>query len=536
MDAVFAVQPHHPKNYYRTRSFMNVRMPRKYLLGVDIGTSGSTGIIVDRELTLVDSVSVEHETEYPRQGWAEHDADDVWWDDFVTITQQLLKRSDIEPEDIRGVGVSAIHPAMVPLDEHGDPLRRAILYGVDTRSNEEIELLNDQIGEDRIYEVSGNSLTFQSVGPKILWYKRNEPEKFAQTDTILDATGYVVSQLTGEYTIDNAVAAFFHPLYNLSTLDWDDEMLAELDISRDMLPDPQWSTEIAGEVTAEAAEETGLAAGTPVIVGTGDAQASQLSVGAVEPGEAIFMYGTTGVIYTMLEEERTTPELWAFPHCVEGRYGLAGGMATSGAIVRWFRNEFGDSLENRDAVGKARYSHLNARASEIPPGSEGLVLLPYFSGERTPINDESARGTITGMTLSHTKYHLYRAVLEGVGYGFRHHVSAMDDAGFSIDRVKAIGGGAQSDLWRQIVSDITGVTQEYVSNPVGSPLGGAYLAGMGVGVFDNLEELKELTEVESETTPDESAASVYDEYYSVYRDLYPQIRDSMHRLAQLGNE
>jgi xylulokinase len=346
----------------------------------------------------------------------------------------------------------------------------------------------------------------------------------------------VVSRLTDEYTIDNAVAAFFHPLYDLSTLEWDDEMLDELDISRDMLPEPRWSTEIAGEVTDEAAAETGLAAGTPVIVGTGDAQASQISVGAVEPGDAIFMYGTTGVIYTMLEEERTTPELWAFPHCVEGRYGLAGGMATSGAIVKWFRDQFGDSLDDRDAVGKARYSRLNAEASDIPPGSEGLMLLPYFSGERTPINDEAARGTITGLTLSHTKFHIYRAVLEGIGYGFRHHVSAMNDAGFAIDRVRAIGGGARSDLWRQVVSDITGVTQEYVSNPVGSPLGGAYLAGMGVGVFDDFDKLTESTDVETVTTPDDSVVDIYDEYYSIYRDLYPQIRDSMHGLAQLGDE
>lgn len=511
-------------------------MSQEYLLGVDIGTSSSTGIIVDRDLNIHGSVSVEHETVYPKQGWAEHDADEVWWDDFVSISQPLLRRTKIDPEDVGGVGISAIHPAMLPVDVNGNPLRRAILYGVDTRSTEEIEILNDQIGEDRVYEVSGNSLTFQSVGPKILWYKRNEPEKFEQTDKILDATGYVVSQLTDEYTIDNAVAAFFHPLYNLSTLDWDDEMLSELGLSRDMLPEPDWSTEIAGEVTAEAAAETGLAAGTPVVIGTGDAQASQISVGAVNPGEAIFMYGTTGVIYTMLEEERTTPELWAFPHCVEGRYGLAGGMATSGAIVNWFRDEFGDALDDRDAVGKARYSRLNERASKIPPGSEGLVVLPYFSGERTPINDESARGTITGLTLSHTKFHIYRAVLEGIGYGFRHHVSAMDDAGLSIERVKAIGGGAQSDLWRQIVSDITGVVQEYVSNPVGSPLGGAYLAGMGVGVFDDLEQLTELTEVETETHPDDSVSDIYDEYYAVYRDLYPQIRDSMHRLAKLGNE
>lgn len=511
-------------------------MAGDYLLGIDIGTSSSTGILVDSELNLVESAMVPHDKAVPRPGWAEHDADEVWWSDFVTITRRLLEGPDVDPDDILGVGVSAIHPAIVPIDRDGVPLRRGILYGVDTRSTQEIEILNDRIGEDHIYEVSGNSLTFQSVGPKILWYKRNEPEKFERTEKILDATGYVVSQLTGEYTIDNAIAGFFHPLYNLSTLEWEDEMLEAVGIDANLLPEPHWSTEIAGTVTSAAASETGLAEGTPVVVGTGDAQASQISVGAVDPGDAIFMYGTTGVIYTMLEEEQTTPELWAFPHCVEGRYGLAGGMATSGAVVRWFKEEFGGEAVIGEGTGKASYNRLNDEAADIDPGSEGLVVLPYFSGERTPINDDSARGTIAGLTLSHTKYHVYRAILEGIGYGFRHHLETLKEAQVPIDRVRAIGGGAQSGLWRQIMSDITGTTQEYVSNPIGSPLGSAYLAGMGVGVFEDLDQLDELTEVRTVTEPDATVADTYDEYYSVYRDLYPQMRDSMHRLASLGDQ
>lgn len=507
-----------------------------YLLGVDIGTSGSTGIILDTELNVVDSATVSHDTSVPKPGWAEHDADEVWWSDFVQVTNRLLNTTAVPPADIAGVGVSAIHPALLPLNERGEPLRPAILYGVDTRSSEEIELLNERVGRKRIYEACGNALTFQSVGPKILWYKRNEPERFERTETFVDATGYVVAQLTGEYTMDNAIAAFFHPLYDPSELTWNNEMLAEMGLDRSRFPEPQWATDIAGYVTDEAAFKTGLAAGTPVITGTGDALASQVSVGAVDPGDAIFMYGTTGVIYATLAERRSTPELWSFPHCLEGKYAIAGGMATSGAIVRWFRDELAGPTVVEEGTGKASYDRLNERAAEIAPGSEGLMMLPYFSGERTPINDDSARGTITGLTLSHTAYHVYRAILEGIGYGFRHHVETMERADVSLERVLAIGGGARSDLWRQIVSDITDTTQQYVTNPIGSPLGGAYLAGLGTDVFDGIDRLTELTTIEESTRPDPETTAVYDEYYDVYRDLYPEIRTQMHRLASLGSD
>jgi xylulokinase len=511
-------------------------MSETYLLGVDIGTSGSTGILIDPALNVVESVSVDHDVSVPAPGWAEHDADEVWWNDFTRITQELVETTDVSPDDIAGVGVSALHAAMLPLDESGTPLRPAILYGVDTRSGEEIDDLNEQLGPERIYDACGNALTFQSVGPKILWYERNEPDRFDRTEQIVDATGYIVYKLTGEYTIDNAIAAFFHPLFDPTELAWNDDMFDELGLDRDLLPEADWSTEIAGAVTGDAADATGLAEGTPVIVGTGDALASQVSVGAVDPGDAIFMYGTTGVIYTTLDESRSTPELWSFPHCLEGQYTIAGGMATSGAVVKWFKNQFGGDAILDEGVGKASYAHLNEKAAELDPGSDGLVVLPYFSGERTPINDDSARGTIAGLTLSHTKFHVYRAILEGVGYGFRHHLETMRDAGVPIDRVLAIGGGAQSDLWRGIVSDVTGVSQEYVSNPVGSPLGGAYLAGLGTDVFEGLEPLKEATTVATTTRPNTAHTETYDEYYEVYRDLYPSMRDEMHRLSALGNQ
>ena len=511
-------------------------MSDQYLLGVDIGTSGSTGILVDPELNVVESVSTSHEVSYPNPGWAEEDPEEDWWDGFTKITELLLRRTGIDPNKISGVGVSGLAPTMVPLDESGSPLRPAILYGVDTRSDEEIGILNEQIGEDRIYEVSGNSLTYQSVGPKILWYKRNEPEKFEQTDKIVDTTGFITYKLTGNYSIDNATAGFFHPLYNPSELEWEEEMFNEMGLPHDFLPETKWSTDIAGSVTQSASEATGLAEGTPVIVGSFDALTSLISVGGIEDGDSVFMYATTGVMYTTVDEERRTPELWCTPHCLEGKYAIGGGMATAGAITEWFIDQFGGSAVNTDSVGKSRYKHLNDEAADIPPGSEGLMMLPYFSGERTPISDDSARGTITGLTLSHTKSHIYRAILEAVGYGFRHHYQTMEQANVPVGDALAIGGGAQSDLWRQIVSDITGVTQHYVSDPIGSPLGDAYLAGRGTGVFTDLEPLKQKSNIQTTTEPDIDSKEIYDEYYATYRSLYSSMKDDMHQLADLGKK
>jgi xylulokinase len=512
-------------------------MAEPCLLGIDIGTSGSSGVIVDRNLRVLAVDSVSHEVHSPKPGRAEHDAEDVWWTDFARLSTRLLEQSGVDPEMIAGVGVSALHTALLPVDDDGDPLRRGILYGVDTRSTDEIEDLNDRLGEDRIYDVCGNRLSYQSVGPKMLWYRRHEPDRFESTAQFLDATGYVVYRLTGNYTIDKANASFFHPLYDLSALEWADEMFEATGLPRDAVPESRWATDIAGTVTDAAADATGLAAGTPVVVGTGDSIASLVGVAAVTDRDSIFMYGTTGVIYTTLDEEVRSRKLWAFPHCLEDKYVLGGGMATAGAVVRWFADQFGADSGARSGDGddSSVYQRLDAEAASVPPGADGLIMLPYFSGERTPMNDESARGLLAGLTLSHTQAHVYRAILEGIAYGFRHHLETMRQAGVDPELVRAIGGGAGSDLWRQIVSDVTGVTQEYAATSIGSPLGDAYLAGLGTGVFEDLSTIEAATTVADRTQPDPTTSAVYDECYEVYRSLYPETKSSVHRLADLAD-
>jgi xylulokinase len=504
------------------------------LLGFDIGTTNSKGIVVDSDLEVVASASVPHGVSTPNPGWVEHDATEVWWGEFVAVVQELVSEPGVVPDRIAGVGISGLAPSVLPLDAAGDPLRPGILYGIDTRSGAEIDHLTDRIGEDRLTEVCGNGLSFQSAGAKLLWYKRNEPDRYARTEVVVDAVGYVVSQLTGEYVMDNAVASFYDPLYDLSDQSWSREMIDAADLDPGLLPETKWSSEVAGAVTPEAAAATGLAAGTPVVTGAVDAIAALLSVGGVEHGDTVFMYGTTGVVYTTVSEPHPVSELWATPHCIEDTYAVGGGMATSGAITEWFVEQFAGASGD-DADGSDPYDRLTGAAAGIAPGSDGLVVLPYFSGSRTPLNDDRARGAIAGLTLSHTEAHVYRAILEGVGYGFRHNLEAMQAADVPIDRTFAIGGGARSDLWRQIVSDITGAEQAYVSDPLGAPLGGAYLAGVGTGVFDGYDRLRASATVSTTTTPDPDRGTTYDEYYDVYRDLYPSMREGIHRLAELGD-
>ncbi len=506
----------------------------EWLLGFDIGTTNSKGVVVDRNLDVVAAASIPHGVSTPNPGWVEHDPIQVWWEEFVEVVGELLSQPGVSPDRIAGIGISGLAPSVLPLDAAGEPLRPGILYGVDTRSGAEIELLTDRIGADRLVEVCGNDLSFQSAGAKLLWYKRNEPERYARTETVVDAVGYVVSRLTDEYVMDNAVASFYDPLFDLRGLEWSREMIDAADLDPELLPETGWSADVAGEVTPAAAEATGLAAGTPVVTGTVDAIAALLSVGGVDHGDTVFMYGTTGVVYTTVSEPHPVSDLWATPHCIEGMYAVGGGMAACGALTEWFVDHFGADSGTNDAPDP--YSRLADEAAGVDPGADGLVVLPYFNGSRTPLNDDRARGAIAGLTLSHTEAHVYRAILEGVGYGFRHNLEAMQAADVPIGRTFAIGGGARSDLWRQVVSDITGVEQAYVSDPLGAPLGGAYLAGVGTGAFDGYDRLREVAGVSTTTTPGPDRTAMYDEYYDVYRDLYPSMKAGIHRLTELGND
>jgi xylulokinase len=486
-------------------------------LGVDIGTFESKGVLVDTEGRIHAEARHPHKMLVPRPGWAEHRAEEDWWGDFVTVTRALLAQSGIHADQVKAVAVSAIGPCMLPVDSAGAPLMNGVLYGVDTRASAQIAALNASIGEDRIHATCGNALTSQSVGPKILWLKEERPEIFARTAKVLTSTSYLTWKLTDEHAIDHYTAANFSPLYDVVRLDWTDELASFLPLDR--LPRLMWSTDIAGYVTAQAAAETGLAIGTPVTCGTIDAAAEAVSVGVRNPGEMMMMYGSTIFIIQVTERPIRDPRLWYAPWLTPGLHASMAGLSTSGTLTHWFRDQLA-----RDAD----FAALAAEAAASPKGAKGLLCLPYFSGERTPIHDPQAKGAFFGMDLTHSRGDLFRAVLEGIAAGTAQVTEAYAQAGAAPQKVVAVGGGTQNAVWMQATSDMTGLSQVICEKTLGASYGDAFLAAVAIGTVGP-EEIASWNPVAGMVRPEKVAA--YDRHYPLWKALYAQTRDIAHALG-----
>ena len=492
-----------------------------YTLGIDIGTFESKGVLVTDEGRIVAQASRPHQMIVPRPGWAEHRAEQDWWGDFVFITKGLLADSGVRPADIKAVASSAIGPCMLPVDATGQPLMNGVLYGVDTRAQAEIDLLNGQIGPDTILSRCGNALTSQSVGPKILWLRRTHPDLWAQTAKVMTATSYLTFRLTGQTVIDHYTAAGFTPLYDIRRQDWCFD-LGDI-CGPDLLPRLLWSGQIAGHVTAQAAAETGLAPGTPVTCGTIDAAAEAISVGVHAPGDMMMMYGSTIFIIQLTAERLTDARLWQAPWLFPGQHASMAGLATSGTLTHWFRDQFARDLPKADAFGT-----LTEEAMTSPPGAKGLLCLPYFSGERTPLHDPMAKGAFFGLNLTHSRGDMYRAVLEGIASATRAVTETYASAGSPPKRVLAVGGGTKNAPWLQATSDLTGLDQTVCGITVGASYGDAFLAALAVGSAQP-GDMARWNPPETVVAADNHPA--YARQYPLFQRLYRQTRDIM---AELG--
>ncbi len=499
-------------------------MAAAHLLGIDIGTYSSKGVLVEQSGQVAASAGVEHELSLPHPGHVEHDAEKVWWGDFRRLVRELLARSGVEPRRIAGIGISAISPAVVPADERGLALRPAILYGIDTRATREIE---------ELHALTGATLSSQSAAPKLLWIRRNEPEVWARTRRILNGCGYLVLRLTGEAVIDVYDACLFAPFFDPAARAWSPELAAHL-APVEWMPRVRWTCEVAGRVSAEAARECGLAEGTPVITGTADAAAEAISAGLSEVGELMLMYGSSTFFILRTGQLREPAGFWASPFLEQGTYVVAGGTATAGSLTRWFRDNFGaEELAAQRAGGADAYQALAALAVSSPPGARGLVVLPYFSGERTPLHDPQACGVVFGLGLGHTRADVYRALLEAVGYGIRHNLEALAEQGCRAERILAVGGGTRNPAWMQMVSDIAGIAQDIPGEQIGASYGDAFLAGIGAGLFRGTGEVRRWVQPGRSVRPDAGARAVYDGSYRIYRELYRRNASLMRELGEL---
>ena len=494
-----------------------------YTLGIDIGTFESKGVIVDDQGNIIATATQPHEMIVPQPGWAEHRADEDWWHDFCTISLQLLSDTKIDPKDIKAVATSAIGPCMLPVDAAGKPLMNAVLYGVDTRAEAEIEALVDAIGADRILHTCGNALTSQSVGPKILWLKNNRPDLYAETAKIVTSTTYLVQRLTGEYAIDHYTAANFSPLYDVAKQYWTQALAPEI-IAPEKLPRLMWSTEIAGRITAKAAGETGLAEGTPVTCGTIDAAAEAVSVGVQNPGEMMVMYGSTIFIIALTEGRVNDPRLWYAPWLFPGQHASMAGLSTSGTLTHWFRDQFARELPRETAFGR-----LAEEAAASPPGANGLLVLPYFMGERTPIYDARAKGTFFGLNLTHTRGDMFRALLEGIANGTAHVIETFRETGQETTGIRAVGGGLKNLVWLQATSDIAKVPQVVSDKSIGASYGDAYLAALAIGTAAP-GDITKWNPPKTQIEPEPHA--IYDSQYRLFRKLHSQTRDIAHALGE----
>ena len=501
------------------------------LLGIDIGTYSSKGVICRVDGSLIAEARVDHGVSIPRPGYVEHDANGIWWSDVKLLALQLVAKMP-KGDKIASVGISTIGPCLVPVDRHGNPLRPGILYGVDTRASKQIGDLEDRYGREALVELNGMRLTSQAIGPKILWLREEEFETYQRASLFVTATSYIIYRLTNRFVIDRHTASHFDPLFDIRRQDWDFRFGDGI-VDRDRLPDLGWSDEVAGETTLDAADETGIPVGTPVTFGAVDALSEALSVGVIAPGDLMIMYGSTPFFIFVLDAPIATSELWLTCGAFEGQYALAAGLATSGSATTWFRDQFGRDLkEAEERSGPNRYAELAGEAGTSPAGARGLLMMPYLSGERTPIHDPDARGILAGITLSHTRADIYRALLEGTAFEMRHNLVSMQRSGAAVKRAIVIGGGASNRLWLQLVLDIAGVSQTVPERVIGASLGDAFLAGLAAGmIHDRGALLREWVRYSGEVVPNPTFSSKYDSLYSLFRRPYEDTRSTVHELA-----
>ncbi len=505
-----------------------------YLIGVDIGTTGAKTLIISETGDVVASAAVEYPLYMPHPNWSEQDPQD-WWCATVQSVQAALAQAKVAPREVKGLGLTGQMHGLVLLDKDGHVLRPAILWN-DQRTGAECQWITERIGFSRLMELVCNPALPGFTAPKIVWVREHEPQVYEQVAHILLPKDYIRYRLTGEFATEVSDASGML-LLDMRQRAWSDGMLHALDIPGGWLPTCYESPVISGRVTEVAAQATGLPLGLPVVGGGGDQAAQAVGSGIVRGGLVSATIGTSGVIFAHTDEMRVEPQgrLHAFCHAVPGKWHVMGVMLSAGGSLRWFRDALGQPEKTvAELIGRDPYELLTEEAERVPPGSEGLVFLPYLTGERTPYPDPNARGAFIGLTVRHTKAHLARAVLEGVAFGLRDSLELLKGLGQSVTQVRASGGGARSELWQQILADVFGVELVTLNITEGASYGAALLAGVGAGICTSIEEACDrVIRITRHVKPVPKNVARYEEYYRLYRSLYPALKPTFDRATQM---
>ena len=491
-----------------------------YLLGIDVGTTATKLIVVSDQGRIAAEASRPSTLHAPRSTWAEEDPQQ-WWGNVCALVPEVLDKAGLKPTGIAAIGICGMVPALVLLDAEGNLLRPAILMN-DARAVGEIaEQRRATAGAD-VLARTGSAITQQSIGPKLLWLRRHEPDVLRRTAHVMGSYEYIACRLTGACTVERNWA-LESGLFDLHTEDWDDGLLRLARAERALLGELHWPAEIIGTVTREAGRATRLAEGTPVVAGSADHVASAFSAGLRQQGDLLVKLGGSGDLLFALDRAETDHRLYLDYHVIPGKFLINGCMASSGSLIRWFRDQFAPHSE---------YAELDAEAASLPAGAGGLILLPYFLGEKTPLNDPLARGTLVGLTLAHTRAHVFRAVLEGISFGFLHHLEVLAERQHVPARGRVTNGGAHSALWRQITADVLGLPLEVIAHHPGSSLGAAFVAGKGAGVFTDWGDIEKFVEVRGVIRPDPENHERYRTLFKIYREIYEKLKDTFPELAR----
>jgi len=487
-----------------------------YFIGIDSSTTATKALLMDEQGTVVAVASSEYPYETPKPLWSEQEPD-LWWDATIKSIRGVLEKAGIDGSEVGAIGLTGQMHGLVLLDENGKSLRPSILWN-DQRTGAQCEEIHETVGKQRFIEVTGNVALTGFTAPKILWVRENEPEIYAQSRQILLPKDYVRFKLTGVYAMDRAGGAGT-ALFDVKERTWSPEILEKLQIDPALLPPTYEGTEVTGKVNAEAAQLTGLKEGTPVVGGGGDQAAGAVGVGAVRSGVVGLVLGTSGVVFATTPSALIEPEgrLHAFCHSVPDRWHFMGVMLSAAGSLRWYRDTLAPGMD---------FNELLAPAVEVPAGSEGLLFLPYLTGERTPHPDPLARGAFVGLTVRHTKPHMTRSVLEGVAFGLRDSFELIKGAGLpNIEQVRISGGGAKSPLWRQILADVFNAELVTVNTTEGAAYGAALLAGVGAGVWPDVDAACDAcVKVTGSTAPQVEMVPLYESAYQNYTQLYPALK------------
>ncbi len=496
------------------------------LLGLDVSTTGVKALLVDERGKVVASATVPHASSSPQPLWSEQRPED-WWGGAVRAIRTALANAGVMGGAVRAVGLTGQMHGMVALDEAGTVLRPAILWN-DQRTGAECDEIRARVGSERLIAVTGNDALTGFTAPKILWTRRHEPEVYSRIHHILLPKDYLRLRLSGEYAMDKADGSGTL-LFDLARRDWSSEILDALEIPAAWPPPTFEGPQATGTISAAAAEATDLPEGIPIMAGGGDQAAQAVGVGAVKPGVLALTLGTSGVIFATTESPVIEPEgrLHAFCHAVPNRWHLMGVMLSAAGSLQWLRDTLAPGVSFDDLVSEA---------TTAPVGSDGLLFLPYLTGERTPYPDPLARGAWVGLTARHTRAHLTRATLEGVAFGLRDMLTLMRSAGLPVpDRARVSGGGARGPLWRNIIASALNITLDLPTSTEGAAYGAALLAGVGVGIWPDVDAAAATIGVAPGAEPVASDTTRYDAFYERYHTLYGTLAPTFHDLARLAD-